>query len=217
MMAQAQSTLRVLLADDHAAMRIGLSTFISGFPDLELVGEAHNGAEAVELCERLQPDVVLMDLVMPVMDGVAATEAIRRRFPHVQVIAVTSFEEPDLVQGALQAGAMGYLLKDVSAEKLAEAIREAVKGRPTVSPEVTRLLIEASTRGKGAARHFQLSEREMEVLHLMTDGLSNSQIADRLVVSHSTIKTHVSTILSKLGVATRTEAVALALQQNLLH
>jgi len=210
-----EHVLRVMIVDDHAAMRIGLSTFLAAFTDLCLVGEASNGEEAVQLCEQLHPDVILMDLIMPIMDGVSAIQIIRQQFPSVQVIAVTSFEEADLVKGALQAGAMGYLLKDVSADKLAEAIREAVRGRPILSPEATRLLIEASTRS-GVQHRYQLSDREKDVLRLIVDGLSNAQIAERLVVSPSTVKTHVSTILSKLGANSRAEAVAMALQQHLL-
>jgi NarL family two-component system response regulator LiaR len=210
----ASKIIRVLMVDDHAMMRIGLATFLQAFDDLELVGEASDGIEALELCDRLQPDVVLMDLVMPEMDGVTATRAIRQKYPHIQVIALTSFEEAELVHGVLQAGAIGYLLKDVSAEKLAEAIRAAKEGKPSLAPEAARILIEAATRS--SAPVFQLTDREREVLALMAEGLNNTEIAKRLVVSQSTIKSHVSSILSKLGVNSRTEAVAVALQKNLI-
>jgi len=210
----ASKIIRVLMVDDHAMMRIGLATFLQAFDDLELVGEASDGIEALELCDRLQPDVVLMDLVMPEMDGVTATRVIRQKYPHIQVIALTSFEEAELVHGVLQAGAIGYLLKDVSAEKLAEAIRAAMEGKPSLAPEAARILIEAATRS--SAPVFQLTDREREVLALMAEGLNNTEIAKRLVVSQSTIKSHVSSILSKLGVNSRTEAVAIALQKNLI-
>jgi len=206
--------IRVLLVDDHAVVRSGLAAFLLAFDDLELVGEAASGEEAVRLCEQSRPDVVLMDLVMPGMDGATATRAIRERCPQIQVIALTSFKEKELVEGALEAGAIGYLLKNVSAEELADAIRKAHAGKPTLAPEATQVLIQAARQPP--APGFDLTEREREVLALMVEGLSNPEIAERLVVSPSTVKFHVSNILSKLGVASRTEAVALAVQHHLV-
>jgi len=206
--------IRVLIVDDHAMLRRGLVTFLLSFDDLELVGEAADGAEALRLCDQVQPDVVLMDLVMPNMDGSTATRAIRGRYPQVQVIALTSFREEELVQAALEAGAIGYLLKNVPAEELAEAIRAAHAGRPTLAPEAAEALIHAATHPP--APGHDLTPREREVLALMVEGLRNADIAERLTVSRSTVKFHVSRILSKLSVSSRTEAVALALQHNLV-
>jgi len=206
--------IRVLLVDDHAVVRSGLGAFLLAYDDLELVGEAASGEEAVRLCERFQPDVVLMDLVMPGMDGATATRLIREHCPQIQVIALTSFKEKELVEGALEAGAIGYLLKNVSAEELANAIRKAHAGKPTLAPEAAQVLIQAARQPP--APGFDLTEREREVLALMVEGLSNPEIAERLVVSPSTVKFHVSNILSKLGVASRTEAVALAVQHHLV-
>jgi NarL family two-component system response regulator LiaR len=206
--------IRVMLVDDHAVVRSGLGAFLLAFDDLDLVGEASGGEQAVRLCDRLQPDVVLMDLVMPGMDGAAATRAIRERCPQIQVIALTSFKERELVHRALEAGAIGYLLKNVSAEELAGAIRAAHAGRPTLAPEAAQVLVQAAAHPPRPGH--DLTPREREVLTLMVEGLSNREISERLVVSRSTAKFHVSSILSKLGVATRTEAVALAVQHGLV-
>ena len=207
--------IRVMLVDDHAVVRSGLGAFLLVYDDLELVGEAGSGEEAVRQCEQLHPDVVLMDLVMPGMDGAAATRAIRERWSDIQVLALTSFKEKELVEGALRAGAIGYLLKNVSADDLADAIRAAYEGRSTLAPEAALALIQATREPSPLG--YDLTERKREVLELMTEGLSNPDIAGRLVMSRSTVKFHVSNILSKLGAASRTEAVALALQHKLIR
>jgi DNA-binding NarL/FixJ family response regulator len=206
--------IRVLLVDDHMMVRRGLATFLKVYDDLELVGEAADGATAVQLCATLLPDVVLMDLVMPEMDGVATTRAIRQNFPSIQVIALTSFKEEELIQNVLQAGAIAYLLKDVSAETLAGAIREAHEGRATFSPQATQALIHAATRPPTLGH--DLTEREQDVLVLLVKGLNNTEIAEKLGVSPSTIKSHVSHILAKLNVDGRTEAVVLAVRHGLV-
>jgi len=203
-----------MLVDDHAVVRSGLSAFLLAFDDLELVGEAGSGEETVRLCDQFQPDVVLMDLVMPGMDGAAATCAIRERCPQIQVVALTSFKEKELVQGVLEAGAIGYLLKNVAADELADAIRAAHAGRATLAPEAAQALIQATR--EPPAPGYDLTPREREVLALMVEGLSNPEIAGRLMVSPSTAKFHVSNVLSKLGVTSRTEAVSLALQHHLV-
>lgn len=207
--------IRVLLVDDHAVVRSGLSAFLTAFDDLELVGEASSGERAVALCRQVRADVVLMDMVMPGMDGATATRQIREQCPQTQVIALTSFKEQELVQGALQAGAIGYLLKDISADQLAYAIRAAYAGRPTLASEAAQVLIQAA-RAPALTPGFDLTDREREVLALMAQGLNNHQIAERLVVSVSTAKYHVSSILSKLGAASRTEAVSIALRHDLV-
>ncbi len=207
-------TIRVMLVDDHTMVRRGLATFMMVFDDLKLVGEAENGVEAIQLCGEILPDVVLMDMVMPGMDGVRATRAIHEQFPSVQVLALTSFKEGDLVKNALEAGAIGYLLKDVSADELARAIRAAHSGRATLSPEAAQALVQ--TANQTPAPGLDLTEREREVLALMVEGLNNTQIAGRLTISPSTVKSHVSNILSKFGVASRTEAVTLALRHGIV-
>jgi NarL family two-component system response regulator LiaR len=208
--------IRIMLVDDHAVVRSGLSAFLLAYDDLELVAEASDGAEAVRVCERVQPDVILMDLIMPRMDGATATRTIRERFPNIQVLVLTSFKEDNLVQDALKAGAIGYLLKNVTGEELAAAIRAALRGRPTLAPEAAQALIHAATHQDLPVLGDDLTERERDVLVWMTKGLDNNEIADKLIVSRSTVKFHVSNILSKLQVASRTEAVAVALQHNLV-
>lgn len=217
-----EEPIRVMIVDDHVMVRRGLATILKVFDDtsegagrpLQLAGEAENGAVAIQLCGEILPDVVLMDMVMPEMDGATATRAICEKYPQVQVIALTSFKEGDLVKNALEAGAIGYLLKDVSADELVRAIRAAHVGRATLSPEAAQALVETSNLPPVPG--LDLTEREREVLALMVEGLNNTQIAGRLTVSPSTIKSHVSSVLSKLGVASRTEAVALALRNHIV-
>ncbi len=207
--------IRVMIVDDHSMVRAGLATFIQVKPDLELAGEARDGELALSLCAQLQPDVVLMDLVMPRMDGVQATRAIRERWPHIQVIALTSFQEANLVHQALQAGAISYLLKDVSMDELADAIRSAYAGRSTLSPEAAQVLIQSARQEPDPG--YELTARESEVLALMVEGLTNPQIGERLSISVTTARSHVSSILAKLGVSNRAEAIALALRNNLVE
>lgn len=206
--------IRVLIVDDHAMVRRGLAAFLKAQPDLQLVGEAPDGREAITLCAQLMPDVVLMDLMLPGMSGAEATRMIRGRWPEVRVIALTSFGEKELVREALAAGALSYLLKNVTAEDLAAAIRAACVGRPTLAPEALQALIQPASAQPTIGG--DLTPREREVLALMVQGLTNPQIAERLVVSRATAKAHVSNVLSKLGAATRAEAVALAVQHKLV-
>ena len=210
-------TTRVMIVDDHAMVRSGLAAFLAVADDCELVGEAASGAQALRMCPEVQPDVVLMDLMMPEMDGVAATRAIRERYPSVQVIALTSFPEEQMLQDVLEAGALSYLLKNVGADELTRAIRAAHQGQATLAPEAAKALIARVTQPQArTAIGHDLSAREREVLALMVQGLNNPEIAERLIVGRSTVKFHVSSILGKLGVQSRTEAVALAVQHHLV-
>jgi NarL family two-component system response regulator LiaR len=207
-------TIQVMLVDDHNVVRSGLATFLKAYEDLELVGEAKNGLEALNLCRKKKPDVILMDLMMPEMDGIAATRAILADYPDIKIIAMTSFEEEELVQGVLAAGAISYLLKNVSSDELAAAIRAAFLGRSTLSPEAATALIHATRPTKQPS--FDLTEREREVLNLVVQGHSNQQIADALVISVATVKAHISNILSKLQVSSRAEAIAYAIKHKIV-
>ena len=206
-------SIRVMVVDDHAVVRSGLRFFLLSCDDIELVAEAASGREAIEQCHAIKPDVVLMDMVMPGMDGVETTEAILENHPQTKVIALTSFREGDLVQRALQAGAIGYLLKDVPIDDLAAAIRAAYAGRSTIASEAAQELVKVTTQAPSLGE--DLTDRQREVLALIVEGLSNNEIAERLVISMATARYHVSTILSKLGAANRAEAAALAVRHKL--
>jgi NarL family two-component system response regulator LiaR len=205
--------IRILIVDDHGVIRQGLRMYLSLDPELELVGEAANGAEALRLARELEPDVVLMDLLMPVMDGIAATEAMRRELPEVEVIALTSVLEDSAVYGAMRAGAIGYLLKDTEADELCRAIKAAAAGQVQLSPPVAaRLLREVP----GPQQPEPLTERETEVLRQLAQGKSNKEIAATLVIAEKTARTHVSSILAKLGVSSRTQAALHAVRTGLV-
>jgi DNA-binding NarL/FixJ family response regulator len=206
-------TIRVLLVDDHTVVRKGLRTFLSYDPDLEVVGEAADGAQALRLARELLPDVVLMDLLMPGMDGIAATVAIRRELPDTEVLALTSVLEDASVVGAVRAGAIGYLLKDTQAEALCQAIKAAAAGQVQLTPKAAALLMHAVSAD---VHPEELTERETEVLRLLAQGYSNKQIADRLVITEKTTKTHVTRILSKLGVQSRTQATLYAIRTGMV-
>lgn len=203
--------IRLLIVDDHAMVRKGLSTFLKASSDLELVGEAGNGTDALRLCAEVHPDVVLMDLMMPEMSGIDTIQAIRKLHPAIRIIALTSFEEESLVKAALRAGATSYLLKNISADRLTEAIRATRSGMPILSPEVADALVEEANNP-----YDELTQREREVLGLMIQGLTNEEIAQQLFVSASTIKNHVSSILAKMDVNSRAKAVNLALKHNIV-
>jgi NarL family two-component system response regulator LiaR len=206
-------TIRVMIVDDHSMVRRGLAAYLTSEPDIELVGEAGDGRAALELCAVLEPDVILMDLVMPELDGVEATRIICKKWPKVRVLALTSFQEADFVREALQAGAIGYQLKNISGSALAEAIRSAHAGRTTLAPEAARALLEPSAMEP--LPDYDLTIREHEVLSLLVRGLSNAEISQELSVSQSTVKAHVSNILSKMGASSRAEAVSLAIRHGL--
>ncbi len=206
--------IRVMTVDDHEILRSGIRFSLLAFDDLELVGEAHSGEEAVRLCEELLPDVVLMDMHMPKMNGIDTTRAIRSQYPKVQVLALTSFHNKELVQQAVQAGVVGYLVKGVSADELADAIRAAYAGRTTLAAEAVQALVQEDKSPPKLGS--DLTERECEVLALIAKGLSNAAISQKLAISISTVKYHVRGIMSKLGAANRAEAVALGLQHGLI-
>ncbi len=206
-------SIRVMIVDDHAVVRSGLSKFLKVNKDLQLVGEASDGEEAIQLVPLRKPDVILMDLMMPGVDGVAATREIHKKNPAVHIIALTSFSDQNMVQGALQAGAIGYLQKNVTAAELANAIRSANSGKMTLSPEAAQAL--ASSVAQPQIPGNQLTERERDVLRCMVRGRNNQEIAEELVISLGTVKFHVSNIFQKLGVDSRVEAVTMAIEQKL--
>jgi two-component system, NarL family, response regulator LiaR len=207
--------IRVLIADDHVMVRSGLRLFLLAFEDLKLIGEAENGEEALNLCNREKPDVVLMDMVMPGIDGIQATSEIRSQFPHTQVIGLTSFFEPEMIQKMLDAGAISFHLKSISATELASVIRDANDGKPTISLEIQNLL-KGQRSSSPQSLKYNLSARERGVLACMVNGMTNAQIAQELVISLSTVKYHITSIFNKLNVINRPEAMSLALQERLV-
>ena len=203
--------VKILVVDDHPMIRRGIASLLNASEGLECVAEAVDGQEALEVCARTEVDIVLMDMVMPRLDGATATQMIRAKHPNVRVLILTSFYEQDQVQNAMRAGAMGYLLKTASADELVAAIRAAHAGQRTLAPEATEALVQA-TQPVGT----NLTERERRILELLSEGLSNQDIADRLSITLATVKFHVTNILSKLSVSSRTEAVLLALRHKLV-
>ena len=207
---------RIMLVDDHEVVRQGFKFFIDVVEELELIGEATNGEEAVELARELKPDVILMDIVMPKLNGTEATRQIMAHNDAIKIIALTSYNDnAQLVQDTLKAGAVGYFFKDISVTDLTEAIRKVQAGDVALASDAARLLVKANT-AKAETAHIQLTEREQEVLRLIVAGMNNPQIAEKLVISRATVKFHVSSILSKLNVSSRTEATAFAVQNKLV-
>lgn len=207
--------IRILIADDHVMVRIGITTMLKVFDELILVGAATNGQSAIDLCDELAPDLVLMDVHMPEVDGIAATRIIRQQHPEIKVLALTGYADDNGVRKALQAGASGYMLKSASLDELIAAIYGVFAGQIILSPQAATALVQGST--SAPENDYGLTNREYEVLQLMLDGLSNQAIADHINVSPLTVKSHVSSVLAKLHVATRTEAVALANRRGLSH
>jgi DNA-binding NarL/FixJ family response regulator len=212
----AHEAVRVLIVDDHEVVRTGLRTMISLHDDLEVVGDAANGQSGIDQCSALSPNVVLMDMKMPGMDGVTAIDRILAECPEVNVLALTSFDDPRIVRRALEAGAVGYLLKDSSEDELVAAIRLAAKGRGVVAPTAIMGLVTDTPQEPGDEYRVSVTAREMDVLRLVAGGLTNSQISNRLGISLSTVNFHVHNILDKLGAKTRTEAVVIAVRELLL-
>ncbi len=210
--------IRVLLVDDHQVVRKGLRTFLDLQEDIEVVGEAGDGAEGVERAKALVPDVILMDLMMPVMDGITAIGTIKAAHPEIEIVAVTSFIEEDKVTSALEAGASGYLLKDADAEAVAAAVRAAHAGEVHLDPAVARLLAQRMRERKASPQLIEpLTEREKEVLSLVGHGASNKEIASDLFITERTARTHVSNILGKLGLSSRTQAALYAVEHKMVR
>ncbi|CAH0191932.1 Response regulator protein VraR [Peribacillus frigoritolerans] len=209
--------IKVLFVDDHEMVRIGVSAYLSAQSDIEVIGEADNGLKAVELAMELRPDVILMDLVMPEMDGIEATKRIIEKWPEAKIIIVTSFLDDEKVYPALEAGATSYMLKTSKASEIARAVRSTFQGQSVLEPEVTGKMMEKLRRPKITQLHEQLTNREMEILLLMTQGKTNQEIADELYIALKTAKVHVSNILSKLAVQDRTQAVIYAFKHSLVQ
>lgn len=209
--------IKVLFVDDHEMVRIGVSAYLSAQSDIEVIGEADNGLKAVELAMELRPDVILMDLVMPEMDGIEATKRIIEKWPEAKIIIVTSFLDDEKVYPALEAGATSYMLKTSKASEIARAVRSTFQGQSVLEPEVTGKMMEKLRRPKITQLHDQLTNREMEILLLMAQGKTNQEIADELYIALKTAKVHVSNILSKLAVQDRTQAVIYAFKHSLVR
>ena len=208
--------IRIVLVDDHEMVRIGVSAYLQSQADMEVIGEAVNGKEAVDLVLSLRPDIVLMDMVMPIMNGAEATKEIISQWPEAKIMIVTSFLDDDKVYPALEAGAVSYVLKTSNAKQLAKAVRETLDGQTVLEPEVTNKMMKRMRQGTDRPLHEELTEREHEILLLMAKGHSNQNIAGELFIALKTVKTHVSNILSKLEVQDRTQAVVYAFQQGLV-
>ncbi|WP_026563020.1 response regulator transcription factor [Bacillus sp. J37] len=208
--------IKVVFVDDHEMVRIGVSSYLSAQPDIEVIGEADNGRKGVELCLQLRPDVILMDLVMNEMDGIEATKEIMNAWPEAKIIIVTSFLDDEKVYPALEAGATSYLLKTSKASEIANAVRSTFHGQSILEPEVTGKMMMKMRQKDTVHLHDQLTSREMEILMLMTEGKTNQEIADELFIALKTAKTHVSNILSKLDVQDRTQAVIYAFKHSLV-
>lgn len=209
-----KNRIKVLIADDHPLVRHGIKTFLETYDDIYIVGEAENGREAIEICEKHLPDVVLMDVRMPGLNGIEATNHILKKRPNIKVIILTSFIDKELIENSLKAGASSYLLKNESGERIVRVIRDAYQGKSNLSSEATQIMI--SEVRNPLSKRYQLTKREKEILSLMVEGLSNKEIAKRLTLSTSTIQFHITNILSKFGVSKRTEAIYLALKQKLV-
>ena len=209
--------IKILLVDDHEMVRIGVSAYLQIQPDMEVIGEAVNGLEAVEKALELRPDIILMDMVMPVMNGAEATKEIIEQWPEAKVMIVTSFLDDDKVYPALEAGAISYILKTSNAKRIADAIRETLKGQTVLEPEVTTKMMQRMRTGNDTQLHDDLTERELEILLLLTEGKTNQTIAEELFIAVKTVKTHVSNLLSKLEVQDRTQAVIYAFKHELVE
>ena len=209
--------IKILLVDDHEMVRIGVSAYLQIQPDMEVIGEAVNGLEAVEKALELRPDIILMDMVMPVMNGAESTKKIIEQWPEAKVMIVTSFLDDDKVYPALEAGAISYILKTSNAKRIADAIRETLKGQTVLEPEVTTKMMQRMRTGNDTQLHDELTERELEILLLLTEGKTNQTIAEELFIAVKTVKTHVSNLLSKLEVQDRTQAVIYAFKHELVE
>lgn len=208
--------IKLLIVDDHEMVRLGLTSYFSILKDIEVIGEAKNGAEGVKMALSMNPDVILMDLVMDVMDGIEATKVILNEWPAAKILILTSFIDDEKVYPALEAGASGYLLKTSTASEIAEAIRRTYSGEEIIEEEVSKKIKEDELNGDRRKLHETLTNRELEVLHLIAEGLPNQEIADELFITLKTVKTHVSNILSKLEVSDRTQATIYAFKHHLI-